>query len=68
MKSVSKKKVFFFNIWGVMEVHVINLITNRTLHFLHVDLFLIEYFFYIFLTPKLTLRSWDNHQLKRKSE
>jgi hypothetical protein len=37
-------------------------------HFLHIDLFLIEYFFYIFLTPNLTLRSWDNHQLKRKSE
>jgi hypothetical protein len=36
--------------------------------FLHIDLFLIEYFFYIFLTPNLTLRSWDNHQLKRKSE
>jgi hypothetical protein len=28
------------------------------------DLFLIEYFFYIFLTPNLTLRPWDNHQLK----
>jgi hypothetical protein len=32
------------------------------------DFFLIEYFFYIFLTPNLTLRSSDNknHQMKRK--
>jgi hypothetical protein len=45
-----------------MEFYVINLITNR----------IIEYFFYIFLealyarSPNSTLRSWDNHQLKRK--
>jgi hypothetical protein len=24
--------------------------------------------FSIFVTPNLTLRSWDNHQFKRKSE
>jgi hypothetical protein len=35
--------------------------------FLHSDLFLLEYFFNIFLTPNLTLRSWDNRQLERKS-
>jgi hypothetical protein len=35
--------------------------------FLHINLLLIEYFFYIFLTPTFTLCSWDNHQLKREN-
>jgi hypothetical protein len=52
------------SIQGVMEVHVINSITNRTLQ---INIFYIlifsksnTYFFYIFLTINLTLRSWDN--------
>jgi hypothetical protein len=47
-----------------------HLITKRIFlnkHFSDIDLFLI-YFFYIFLIPNLTHRSWNNHQLKPKNE
>jgi hypothetical protein len=36
----------------VMEVPVINLITNRNIFYiLHIDLFLIEYFYFYFSNP-----------------
>jgi hypothetical protein len=41
---------------------------NKLLFYILLIFFWSNIFFYIFLTSNLTLRSWDNHQLKLKSE
>jgi hypothetical protein len=67
-----------FNLISKLPVHTAQILQNRCYLILnvyaivskasvHINLFLID-FFCIFLTPNLTLRSWDNYQLKRKSE